>query len=71
MLLSHEIFLRIYDVLESVFDVEDAEVGTTDLALALMELTVRKMNMNPKKPSRLLQIGFHRKQTLRLRWRLV
>lgn len=49
MLLSYEIFLRIYDVLEFVFDVEDVEVGIIDLVFVFMELIVRKMNMNLKK----------------------
>ena len=61
MLIIYDIFLRTYDVLESVLDIEGTKVGKTDVALALMELTMGEININPKRPSQLSQIGFPRK----------
>lgn len=42
------------DVLESVLDIEGTEVVKTDVTLALMELTMGEMNINPKRPSQIL-----------------
>lgn len=65
MLIICGMFLRIEVVLESVLDTEDSEVGKTDLALALMVLTMGEKNINQnnknnknKQTNRLLQAGF-------------
>lgn len=57
MLIIHELFWRIYDLLGSMLDTENTEVGKTDVFLALMELTMGDMNNNPKKPDWVPQVG--------------